>query len=86
MKIRSKSANEAYASELKISLVVPLAILTQVVMVQLLHDTIPALNKAVVGFELLGGTRLEQAKKLADLLNEYVLDVFVTVTEKGATA
>jgi hypothetical protein len=52
-------------------------------MVQLLHDTIPALNKAVVGFELLGGTRLEQAKKRADLL---VLDVFVTVTEKGATA
>ena len=57
-----------------------------VVMVQLLHDTIPALNKAVVGFDLLGGTRLEQAKKLSDLLNEYVLDVFVTVTEKGATA
>jgi hypothetical protein len=57
-----------------------------VVMVQLLHETIPALKGAVVGFDLLGGTRVEQAKKLADLLNEYVLDVFVTATEKGTTA
>jgi len=57
-----------------------------VVIVQLLHDTIPALNKTVVGFDLLGGIRLDQAGKLVDLLNEYVLDVFVTATEKGATA
>ena len=57
-----------------------------VLMVQLLHETIPALKNAVVGFDLLGGTRVEQAKKLADLLNEYVLNVFVTVTEKGAQA
>lgn len=41
-----------------------------VVMVQLLHEIIPALHKAVVGFDLLGGRRMEQAKKLADLLNE----------------
>jgi hypothetical protein len=57
-----------------------------VVMVQLLHETIPALKNTAVGFDLLGGTRVEQAKKLADLLNEYVLNVFVTVAEKGATA
>jgi hypothetical protein len=50
-----------------------------VVIVQLLHETIPALKSAVVGFDLLGGTRIEQAKKLADLLNEYVLDVFVEI-------
>ncbi len=57
-----------------------------VVVVQLLHQTIPSLRNLVVGFDLLGGARLEQAKKLADHLNEYVLGVFVTVTEKGATA
>lgn len=53
-------------------------------MVQLLHETIPALRNAVVGFDLLGGTRVEQAKKHVDLLNEYVLDVFVSKTDKGA--
>jgi hypothetical protein len=51
-----------------------------VVVVQLLHETIPALKNAVVGFDLLGGIRIEQARQLVDLLNEYVLDVFVTVT------
>jgi hypothetical protein len=55
-----------------------------VVMVQLLHETIPALKGAVVGFDLLGGTRVEQAKKVADLLNEYVLNLFVAVTDKRA--
>lgn len=57
-----------------------------VVMVQLLHETIPILRNAAVGFDLLTGIRPEQAQKVADLLNEYVLDVFVTVTEKGANA
>jgi len=55
-------------------------------MVQLLHETIPILRNAAVGFDLLTGIRPEQAQKVADLLNEYVLDVFVTVTEKGANA
>ncbi len=55
-----------------------------VVVVQLLHETIPALRNAVVGFDLLGGIRVEQATQLVNLLNEYVLNVFVTVTEKGA--
>jgi hypothetical protein len=55
-------------------------------MVQLLHETIPILRNAVVGFDLLSGIRPEQAQKLADVLNEYVLNVFVTVTEKGAKA
>ena len=44
-------------------------------------------KKPISGKSVFRGTnRLGQAKKLADLLNEYVLDVFVTVTEKGATA
>jgi hypothetical protein len=55
-----------------------------VIVVQLLHETIPALKNAVVGFDLLGGIRVEQARQLVDLRNEYVLNVFVTVTEKGA--
>ena len=55
-------------------------------MVQLLHETIPALRSVVVGFDLLGGIQVEQAKKLVDSLNEYVLNVFVTTTEKGAQA
>lgn len=50
-----------------------------VVMVQLLHETIPALKSFVVGFDLLGDTGIEQAKKVTDVLNEYVLDLFVTV-------
>ena len=56
-----------------------------VLLMQLLHQTIPSLNNSVVGFDLLGGTRMEQAKKVADLLNEYVLGVFVREAEKGAT-
>jgi hypothetical protein len=57
-----------------------------VIVVQLLHETIPALKNGEVGFDLLGGIRIEQARQLVDLLNEYVLDVFVSVTEKGAQA
>jgi hypothetical protein len=57
-----------------------------VVVVQVLHQTIPSLKNSVVGFDLLGGTRVEQAKKLVDQLNEYVLGVFVRATEKDATA
>ena len=54
-----------------------------VVQVQLLHETIPALRNSAVGFDLLNGIRVDQAKKLVDALNEYVLDMFVTVSEKG---
>jgi len=57
-----------------------------VVVFKLLHETVPSLKNSVVGFDLLGGTRVEQAKKVADLLNEYVLGVFVTITDVGATA
>jgi hypothetical protein len=50
---------------------------------QLYHDTIPALRAATIGFELLGGTRIEEANKLADMLNERVLEIFVT-TDRAA--
>ena len=52
--------------------------------VQLYQDTIPALREVLFGFDLLGGTRLDEAKKLAEMLNEHVLDMFVTMREKAA--
>lgn len=52
-------------------------------MVQLYHETIPALRKTVCGFDLLGGTRVEDDKKLAEALNEHVLDMFVTYEGTG---
>ena len=49
------------------------------VVIQLYQETIPQLKNSTVGFDLLGGMRPEAAQKLADMLNEHVLDVFVTV-------
>ena len=48
------------------------------------HQTISVLNNTVLGFDLLGGTTLEQAKKAVAFLNENVLKVFVTVKRNGA--
>ena len=42
------------------------------------HDTISALRGVQVGFELLNGITLEQAKKIVDVLNENVIGVSVT--------
>ena len=52
------------------------------ILVHLYQDTIPALKNATVGFELLGGTGIEQASKLIDALNERILAIFVTTSEK----
>ncbi len=49
-----------------------------VLVVKLYQDTIPALKGVVLGFDLLGGTRIETARKCAEMLNEHVLDMFVT--------
>jgi hypothetical protein len=51
--------------------------------VQLYQDTIPLLRQVLLGFDLLGGTRVEEAKKLAEVPNEHALDMFVTCEEKG---
>jgi hypothetical protein len=48
------------------------------IVVERYHQTISSLNNAVLGFGMLGGTTAEQAKKLVALLNENVLDLFVT--------
>jgi hypothetical protein len=42
-----------------------------------LFQSIPQLVGAKVGYELLGGTTIEEAKKLAAVLNERVLNLFV---------
>lgn len=49
------------------------------VVIQLYQETIPQLKNTTVGYDLLGGMRPEAAQKLADMLNEHVLDIFVTV-------
>jgi hypothetical protein len=54
-----------------------------VVIMQLFQDTIPIFQNTTIGFDLLGGLQAQQAKKVAELLNEHVLDVFVSRTEAG---
>ena len=54
------------------------------ILVERYHQTIAVLSSAVLGFDLLGGTTLEQAKKVVAILNENVLDVFVTLKQTGA--
>jgi hypothetical protein len=49
------------------------------------HDTISALRGVQVGFELLNGITLEQAKKILDVLNENVIGVFVTTASDDKT-
>ena len=49
------------------------------------HDTISALRGVQVGFELLNGITLEQAKKILDVLNENVIGVLVTVASDVKT-
>ena len=55
------------------------------IIVELYHQTISALNGTVLGFDLLGGTTTEQAKKIVAVLNENFLDVFVTLKQREAT-
>jgi hypothetical protein len=50
--------------------------------IQFFHGTVSILNHAVLTFNLLGGLTLEQAKKLADALNENVLDASVAVSSE----
>lgn len=45
--------------------------------VELYHDTMPTLAKRSMGFELLRGTSVEDARKLADFMNERILGVVI---------
>ena len=49
-----------------------------VIEARLHHDTISALRGVQIGFELLNGVTLEQARKILELLNENVVGVVVT--------
>jgi hypothetical protein len=53
-----------------------------VIQLELFHTTISGLNSLTVGFELLGGTTLEQAKTLVDAMNERIVAVIVTPKER----
>jgi hypothetical protein len=46
--------------------------------IQLEHDTVSHLSSLTVGFEILGGATPEQAKTLADAMNESIVGVIVT--------
>jgi hypothetical protein len=49
------------------------------------HDTISALRGVQVGFELLNGVTLVQAKKLLDVLNENVIGLLVATASDDRT-
>jgi len=49
-----------------------------VIELELFHDTVSGLRSVSVGFELLSGTTLEQAKRLVDWMNERIVGVIVT--------
>jgi hypothetical protein len=49
------------------------------------HDVISVLRGVQVGFELLNGINLEQAKKLLDILNENVIGMLVTTGSDDKT-
>ena len=49
------------------------------------HDTISTFRGAQVGFELLNGITLDQAKKIVDVLNENVIGVLVTTASDDKT-
>jgi hypothetical protein len=50
-----------------------------------LFQQVSSLKHAKLGFELLNGTSVEQAKKIAAFLNEHVLNVFVETTSPAKT-
>jgi hypothetical protein len=49
------------------------------------HDTIPALSGVRIGFELLNGITLQQAKRILEVLNENVIGVFTTTASDEKT-
>jgi len=56
------------------------------IVIERYHQSISILNNTVLGFDLLGGTTLEQAKKIVSVLNENVLNMFVTFKQSGAVS
>ena len=53
-----------------------------VIRMELFHNTISVLNHATLAFNLLSGISLEQAKKIADSLNENILDASLQLSSQ----
>ena len=49
------------------------------------HDTISALRGVQIGFELLNGITVQQAKKILDVLNENVIGAFAITASDDKT-
>jgi len=49
-----------------------------VVRMEMFHQTVPLLKDATVDFELLNGTTLNQARNLAESMNDRVTGVLIT--------
>jgi hypothetical protein len=56
-----------------------------VIELRLHHETISALKSVHIGFELLNGIGLEQAKKIVEALNENVIGLLVTAKSDSKT-
>ena len=48
------------------------------IQLELFHNTVPRLKGFNVGFEVLSGTTLDQARTLVDEINERIVGVIVT--------
>ena len=51
---------------------------TPMIQLELFHDTVSRLKGFNVGFEVLSGTTLDQARTLVDEINERIVGVIVT--------
>jgi hypothetical protein len=51
----------------------------QVIRVELFHGTVSVLTHATLNFNLLGGMPLEKAKRMAETINDSVLDISITL-------
>jgi hypothetical protein len=49
-----------------------------VIRMEMFHQTVPLLKNATVDFELLNGMTLDQARKLAESVNDRVTGVLIT--------
>jgi hypothetical protein len=49
----------------------------QLITLEFFHDTVSSLKALTLGFEMLSGTTLEQARTLAEAMNERILGVIV---------
>jgi hypothetical protein len=48
-----------------------------IIKLELFHDTVSHLRAISIGFELLGGVTLDQARTLVDAMNERIIEVII---------